>query len=350
MCPQILLSNMNNQEIIFSDSILTLGGLDIGESVSKCLAPKLDVMKGKKIVFCYDDKKMMPVDGWGMRSDPYSTTTVTTIRPIKENALVAAIDSSSIKLAETEDGSLYAIKCGVATAYASHSLMHFKIGPVLFYLSEKTVHESELEERLSRLVLLDDDLAKRLIRVRVERSVQKEIASHFTNSIILVDGSLKASIFEERDRSIRKISESSVLRKNMLVGISKSTRLKALDRAAAPLTKVPGPAYIEVDDIIKSLIRNIIGSNLMVKLEKGGSSSPILRADIVGDVSQSLGMLLGNDVVAGGYPETLRLAHHISTFTSTEVTCLRSHILNNYDVTELAAEDIRRTLLGSIPV
>ena len=348
MCPQILLSNMNNQEILFSDSILTLGGLDIGESVSKCLAPKLDVLKGKKIVFCYDDKKMMPVDGWGMRSDPYNTTTVTTIRPIKENALVAAIDSSSIKLAETEDGSLYAIKCSVATAYASHTLMHFKIGPVLFYLSEKTVHESELEERLSRLVLLDDDLAKRLIRVRVERAVQKEIASHFTNSIILVDGSLKASIFEERDHSIRKISESSVLRKNMLVGISKSTRLKALDRAAAPLTKVPGPAYIEVDDIIKSLIRNTIGSNLMVKLEKG--SNPILRADIVGDTSQSLGMLLGNDVVAGGYPETLRLAHHISTFTSTEVTCLRSHILNKYDVTELAAEDIRRTLLGSIPV
>jgi hypothetical protein len=54
--------------------------------------------------------------------------------------------------------------------------------------------------------------------------------------------------------------------------------------------------------------------------------------------------------VARGYPETLRLAHHISTFTSTEVTCLRSHILNNYDVMELAADDIRRSLLGSIPV
>ena len=340
---------MINQKALFSDNILSLRDLDIGESVSKCLAPKLDALKGKKIVFCHDDKKMMPVDGWGMRSNPYSATTITTIRPIKENALVAAIDSSSIKLAETEDGSLYGIKCGVATAYAGHTLMHFKIGPGLFYLSEKTVHESELEERLSRLVLLDDDLAKRLIRVRVERAVQKEIATNFTNSIILVDGSLKASIFEERDCRISKISESSVLRKNMLVGISKSTKLKALDRAATPLTKVPGPAYIEVEDIIKSLIRNTIGNNLMVKIEKG-TSSPILRADIVGDVRQSLGMLLGNDVVAGGYPETLRLAHHISTFTSTEVTCLRSHILNNYDVTELAAEDIRRTLLGSIPV
>jgi hypothetical protein len=342
------LINMISQKTLFSDNILSLRDLDIGESVSKCLAPKLDVLKGKKIVFCHDDKKMMPVDGWGMRSNPYSTTTITTIRPIKENALVAAIDSSSIKLAETEDGSLYGIKCGLATAYAGRTLMHFKIGPGLFYLSEKTVHESELEERLSRLVLLDDDLAKRLIRVRVERAIQKEIASHFTNSIILVDGSLKASIFEERDCRISKISESSILRKNMLVGISKSTKLKALDRAAAPLTKVPGPAYIEVEDIIKSLIRNTIGSNLMIKLEKG--SSPILRADIVGDVSKSLGMLLGNDVVAGGYPETLRLAHHISTFTSTEVTCLRSHILNSYDVTELAADDIRRTLLGSIAV
>ena len=77
---------------------------------------------------------------------------------------------------------------------------------------------------------------------------------------------------------------------------------------------MPEPAYIEVDDIIKSLIRNTVGSNLMVSWK--GSSSPILRADIVGDRSQSLGMLLGNDVVAGGYPETLRLAHHISTFTS----------------------------------
>ena len=342
---------MINQKTLFSENnnILSLRDLDIGESVSKCLAPKLDVLKGKKIVFCHDDKKMIPVDGWRMRSNPYSSTTITTIRPIKENALVAAIDSSSIKLAETEDGSLYGIKCGLATAYAGHTLMHFKIGPGLFYLSEKTVHESELEERLSRLVLLDDDLAKRLIRVRVERAVQKEIASNFTNSIILVDGSLKASIFEERDCRISKISESSVLRKNMLVGISKSTKLRALDRASAPLTKVPGPAYIEVEDIIKGLMRNTIGSNLMVKLEKG-TSSPILRADIVGDVRQSLGMLLGNDVVAGGYPETLRLAHHISTFTSTEVTCLRSHILNNYDVTELAAEDIRRTLLGSILV
>jgi hypothetical protein len=326
---------------------LSLGDLGIVESLSKCLSPRLDELKGKKIVFSCDDRKMIPVDGWGLRSNPYTATTVTTIRPIKENALVAAIDSSSVKIAETEEGSLYGIKCGIATAFAGRALMHFKIGPVLFYLSESAVPDSELEERLVRLVLMDDDFAKRLLRVRAERAVQKELANHFTNSIILVDGSLKASVFEDRQRSIGRIAESCVLRKNMMIGISKSTKLKVLDRAAAPLTKVPGPAYIEVDMIIKSLIRNTVGTNSMVKLEK---SSPVLRADIVGDRDESLGKLLGNDPVAGGYPETLKLAHYISTFTGTEMTCLRSHVLNSYDVTELAADDIRNMLLGSISV
>lgn len=42
----------------FTDS-LSLGNLDIVESVSKCLAPKLDGLRGKKIVFSCDDKKMV---------------------------------------------------------------------------------------------------------------------------------------------------------------------------------------------------------------------------------------------------------------------------------------------------
>lgn len=343
MCPQLLLSNMHT---IMNESIC-LGDMGIIESLSKCLTPKLEELQGRKIVFTRDDAKLVPFDGWGLRASPFATT-VTTVRPIRVDMMVAAVDSSAAKLAETEEGSLYAVKCGVATAFGCRALMHFRMGPMLFYFSENTVHNSELEDRLAKAVLLDDDLAKRLVRVRAERAVQKELANHFTNSMILVDGSLKGSIFEDKDRSIKKISESCLLRKNIILGISKATRLRALERAAAPLLKVPGPAYIEVDVIVKSLIRNAIGSNLMVRLDANG---PALRADIIGkDDAESLGMLLGNDLVGCGYPETLRLAHHISTFSSTEMTCLRSHVLNSYNVTELPADDIRRSLLGSISV
>lgn len=327
-------------------SSISLGDFGILESVSKCLTPKLDELRGKKILFSSDDKTLVPVGGWGARPQSYCAT-ITTFRPIRENTMVAAIDSSSIKVAETEEGALYAIKCGVAMAYGGAALMHFKIGPMLFYLSESTVFDSELDDRLARLVLADSDVARRLVRVRAERAIQHELSQHMRNSIILVDGSLRTSVFEDRNRSMARIAENCVLHKNLIAGISKHTKLKVLERAAAPLAKVPGPAYIDVDVIIKSLVRGSVGNNMMAKLDK---STPVLRVDVVGDREQALGRLLGNDPIAGGYPETLRLAHHISTFTGTEATCLRSHVLNNYEVTELAADDIRHTLLGSVMV
>jgi hypothetical protein len=316
------------------------------ESLSRCLTPKLDQLRGKKIVFSREDRKLTPFDGWGLGNS--SSDAITTVRPIKESMVVAAVDSSCVKLAETEEGNLYAVKCGIATAYAGRALMHFRMGPVLFYLSESTARESEMEEKLARAVLIDDDLAKRLIRVRAERALQNELAGHFVNSIILVDGSLRSSLFEDKRCNLTRISERCLLRKNTIIGISKGTKLKALERVAAPLLKIPQPAYIQVGVIVKSLIRNSIGSNLMVRLD---SNAPVLRADVLGGGDyESLGRLLGNDPVADGYPETLRLAHHISTFTATEMTCLRGHVLNNYQVTELAAGDVRRTLLGSISV
>lgn len=324
---------------------ISLGDFGILESVSKCIAPKLEELRGKKIMFSSDDKALIPVDGWGTKIQSYAT--VTTIRPMNENTMVAAIDSSSIKLAETEEGGLYAIKCGVAMAYAGAPLMHFKIGPMLFYLSESTIYDAELDDRLARLAVADSDVARRLIRIRAERAIQFELASHLRNSIILIDGSLRSSVFEDRAKTLGGITENCVLYRNHLAGISKHTRLKVLERAAAPLANVPGPAYVEVDMIIKSLVKGTVGSNLMARL---GSNTPVLRIDVVGDKDKTLSRLLGNDPVAHGYPETLRLAHHVSTFTGTEVTCLRSHVLNNYDVQELAADDIRRTLLGSIMV
>ena len=324
---------------------LSVGDFGIFESLSKCLPPKLEELKGKKIMFSSDDKSLVPLNGWGTKLQ--SCATVSTIRPIRESTMVAAIDSSSIKLAETEEGGLYAVKCGVAMAYGGTALMHFKIGPMLFYLSEGTVYDSELEDRLARLVIADSEVARRLIRVRAERAIQFELASQLRNSIILVDGSLRSSVFEDRDRSLSKTAENCVLYRNQLVGISKQTKLKVLERAAVPLTNVPGPAYLEVDMIIKSLIKGTFGRNLMARLE---SNAAVLRIDIVGETDKALARLIGNDCIAHGYPETLRLAHHISTFSGTEVTCLRGHVLNSYDVQELASDDIRRTLLGSIMV
>jgi hypothetical protein len=321
-------------------------------SVSQCLSSEFSSFLCKKqIIFSNGEKRLAPINGWSSSSKhPY--TTITTIHPLQENTTILAIDSSSIQIAETDEGILYAVKSGITTAFRGQTQTHFKIGPMLFYLSEDTLKHSELDHRIAKLVLFDSESAKRLIRVRVERAIQLELSRRFSSAILLVDGSLRSSVFENREQTLKKVVENCSLYKNAIVGISKSTKLRILDKISLPLTKIKGPCYMDIELIIKSLIRNTVGDSLLVKF--GNSyTSPILRADIAtvgGDRDRSLGRVLGNDSIARGYPETLQLAHHISTFTSTEISCLKSHVLNNYDVTELASEDIRKKLLGSIPI
>ena len=123
-----------------------------------------------------------------------------------------------------------------------------------------------------------------------------ELSRHFKKSIILVDGSLKSSMFEDKSQGIRTVAENCSLIQNSIIGISKNTRFKILDRVSNPLTKIRVPAYMDVELIVKSLIRNTIGNNLLVKF--GNNNSHILRVDVVtanGDKDESLGKLLGND-------------------------------------------------------
>jgi NurA domain len=321
-------------------------------SLGQCLSSRLEeVLKGKKIIFNSEDKNLIPVNGWGIRNIPYCITPLTTIQSKADNTTICAMDSSTIQLAETEDGSLYSVKSGVVLSIGTNALIHFKIGPILFYLSEETIGHSQLDHRLAKLILIDSDFAKRLIRIRVERVIQMELSSNFSKSVILIDGSLKSSLFEEKKQGIKNVAENCILRQNSMIGISKSSKLRIIDRISTPLAKIQGPAYMDVNMIIRSLVRNTVGDNLIAKF--GTHNSPILRVDVVSgnsDKDEALGKLLGNDSIACGYPETLRLAHHVSTFSSTEISCLRGHVLSNYDVTELASEDIRKTLLGSITV
>ena len=319
-------------------------------SVGQCLSLNFtSFLNGRQIIFSNGESRLAPIEGWASRSK-HSCTTLSTLQALKEETTIVAIDSSSIQVAETEEGVLYAAKSGIAIATQGQIQAHFKIGPILFYLSEDTLRHSELDHRIIKLILFDSESAKRLIRVRVERAIQLELSQHFAGAILLVDGSLRPSAFEHTGYTLRKVVENCSFYKNTLAGISKSTKLRILDKASLPLTKIKAPGFIDVNLIIKSLVRNIIGDSLLVKFGNG-YTSPILRVDITsadGNKDTSLGKILGNDSIARGYPETLQLAHHISTFTGTEVSCLKSHILNKYNVVELVSEDIRKKLLGSI--
>jgi hypothetical protein len=311
------------------------------KAINAVLEPKLDALVGKQVLFSSDEKEYSPMEGWEPKNH---FPNINTIKVIDEPTTVAAIDSSSMFIGETAEGMIYSAKCGLALACKGKPVMHFKIGPMLFYINDDIVSSSTIDEKLWKFVLFDTATAKRMIRVRIERIMQNEMCRLLTNAIILVDGSLKRSVFEDEQNTFNSILRNCEANENQLVGISKTTRLKVLDQLAPSLMRNGDTCYIDVSSIVKSLVSNVIGTPLLAKL---GNDGLVLRIDVLNDPSESLGRLVANDVIANGYPETLRLAHHVSIFTRTDVTCLKGFILSRFGVKEMMCEDVRRTLLGA---
>jgi hypothetical protein len=65
-------------------------------------------------------------------------------------------------------------------------------------------------------------------------------------------------------------------------------------------------------------------------------------------IAESFGTLLYNEFITNGYPSTLQLSHHVSTFSNTDLTSIQSYIKSNYFISEVFGENVRDSVLGSI--
>jgi len=209
----------------------------------------------------------------------------------------------------------------------------------------------QLDQNVLKLTLYNDDYAKKFLRINFERFIQFCLSKLVTNSIILIDGSLKYSIFENRFYSILKILENSVINKNLVIGISKNTKINILKYFSYPLLKEQNPSFVNIDLVITSLIRRIYGEHILIKLDNNTYSN-ILRADVVtfdgSQIIESLGTLLYNEFITNGYPSTLQLSHHVSTFSNTDLSGIQSFIKSKYFIKEIFHENVRNSVLGSI--
>jgi hypothetical protein len=201
-----------------------------------------------------------------------------------------------------------------------------------------------------KLTLFNDDYAKKFLRINFERYIQFWLSKLVTNSIILIDGSIKYSIFENQFYSISKIIENSVINKNSLIGVSKNTKIKVLKYFSYPLLKSKNASFINIDMVITSLVRRTYGDHILVKFDNNKYSN-ILRADVVAfdnDVNGSLGTLLYIEFITNGYPSTLQLSHHVSTFSNTDLSSIQGFIKSNYFIKEIFHENVRNSILGSV--
>ncbi len=335
-----------------------LGGVVdmIGKSLDDLIPSRLDMLSGKQVLFT-NDRVLKPVGGWDVtlaRDIP-----VYRLEPVDATTYVVAVDSSCILVGETMDGSIYSAKCSIALSYDGKPITHALIGPLLFYIQDGS------SDGVSSM---DIDGIKRMIRVRLERLIQYELAGSFRGIILLVDGSLRHSIYE-RLYTINKIEEVCRVNNNILIGLSKSTRLRYLEYIMPLLSREGYPCYTDVTAVVERMddgkkrsdkdhrlcgdgddeysVSARIGkiSSLLAKLTPNGL---VLRADVLDDPQRSLGILIANDAFHSGYPESLRIAHHTSVFTHTDALCIKGFMKSRLKIKEVDGDDVRRVLLGRI--
>lgn len=311
--------------------------------------PHILSLSGKRIIFNADNYNLKPIGGWPSKDEVLEINEFSTIN---EPTIIAAIDSSCIHIADVEDGAVYAARIACVFFYNREPKNHIRIGPIIFYLNEDNLDEimSKIskDELFSKLVLFDETMAQSMIRVKLERTFVMELTKILSGSIIMIDGALRNSLFDSRGTSLKDIMFEAKKQNNKILGISKSSKHRILNKLSSEFYSIySAPVYADIHQMISPIFKGVEGRIFLVKFTNDGL---VFRVDI-GNFDLTFDDILSkiryNDCFFGGYPESLRLAHHHCLLTRSEDTSIQSY-LSKIGVIEHSAEDPRKIVLGSL--
>lgn len=285
---------------------------------------------------------------------PEETFTIRLIplKPLPNNTPVIATDVSSIKLGETDNGILIALR-GAIVWKTQQKYYYLRIGPFPFHITEENKHEIHLllNPFPNETTKNEPDLIHMQSRVAsfFEHWLQMSINMLFKNSLILWDGSLTIGTPESPTSLILKLLETARMHGNIVLAFSKMTRLRLNGQGLTELVwKYPAPCLLEINSLLMHHNMHSLGDLYVAKLSQGNCA---FRLDVDKQVPKTYAIeavekLLEADVLLHGYPETLRLSHILSTFTANEVLALQRFITKECSLEITTKPNVRRILFG----
>ncbi len=135
----------------------------------------------------------------------------------------------------------------------------------------------------------------------------------------------------------------------MILAFSKMTSLRLNGFLITDVLLEYEPPYLfEIAGLKPRPPTVLLGNIYVARLTKGNYA---FRLDIDKKTAierriEAIEKLLGNDWVLQGYPETLRLAHILCTFTANEVIAMQYFIACKYDLTIINRPDMHKILFG----
>jgi hypothetical protein len=280
-----------------------------------------------------------------------------TLKPNHQETTIAAVDTSTIKIGETSTGIIIAIR-GATTWKQNRKYRYTRLGPFIFHITEENKNDvyNTLEKATfntyynssrhasPHLMQMPTRLASLL-----ERWLQTMLAKTLSHGLILFDGSLTSGTFDTPVQRMKEILSLARRNSSTVLAFSKMTSLRVNGYLITEhLPKHDPPYLLETTGLRFKPPTVVLGDVYVARLNKANYA---FRLDIdretpLQDRMAAVEKLLGNDMHMQGYPETLRLAHILCTFTANEVLAIKHFITSKHGIQIINRPDMHRLLFG----
>jgi hypothetical protein len=279
------------------------------------------------------------------------------LEPNHQETIIAAVDTSTIKIGETSTGIIIAVR-GATTWKQKRNYQYTRIGPFIFHITEE--NKKEVYNTLEKAYFMNQYNSNRQITPHVmqmptrlasllERWLQTMLAKTFPNGLILFDGSLTSGTFDAPVQRMKEILSLARRNRSVILSFSKMTSLRVNGYLITDQLPNHEPPYIvETKGVRFRQPLVVLGDIYVAKLNKANYA---FRLDIDSEIPSkqridAVEKLLGNDLCMQSYPETLRLAHILCTFTANEVLAIKHFITRKYGIQIINRPDMHKLLFG----
>jgi hypothetical protein len=279
------------------------------------------------------------------------------LKPKHVQTVVAAVDTSTMKIAETSAGIVIAVR-GANVWKQAETYRYTRMGPFIFQMTEE--NRREVYDTLEKAYLtcareLDHQSMPSLLQMPtrianlLERWLQTMLTKTMSNGLILFDGSLTSGTADTPTWRMKEILNNGRERGNAVLAFSKMTNLRVNGSLITDLTFEQRPPYlVETTGLRLKPPMVPLGEVYVAKLSNGNCA---FRLDVDAKIPHELRVeaverLLGNDSVSQSYPETLRLAHILCTFTANEVLAMQHYITRKCGLHIVNRPDMHKLLFG----
>ena len=277
--------------------------------------------------------------------------------PRTQETLIAAVDTSTIKIGETSKGIIIAVRG--ATIWKQNRHYHYtRLGPFIFHVTEDNKKDvySTLERAYFNTTYTSNhqntpNLLQMPTRIAslLERWMQSMVAKTASHALILFDGSLTSGTFDTPVQRMKQILDTARRNGNTVLAFSKATSLRVNGYLITDLLPEQEPPYLlETTGVRFKPPTVLLGDVYVARLNKAKIA---FRLDIdretpVTSRLEAVEKLIGNDLYMHSYPETLRLAHILCTFTANEVLAMQHFITRKHGIQIINRPDMHRLLFG----